>query len=117
MKFLLEAAGDGELLIETIDAASQADAEVSAVDVLRKAWMEDGDELSDFGHFVGVRPYIADDYARDAAGELLAMCRDMLPAGVCLTNKNVPDAFAVPIDVSMGDLRRLAAVIAKATGE
>lgn len=54
--------------------------------------------------------------AAAAAPELLAACRDMLPRNVCLTNSNVRDDVVVPLDATMGELRRIAAAIAKATG-
>lgn len=52
-----------------------------------------------------------------AAPDLLAECENMLPARVCLTNKNIGDDFAVELTCTMGDLRRLAAAIAKARGQ
>lgn len=50
-----------------------------------------------------------------AAPDLLAACQSMIPANVCLTNGNVPDSTIIPIDVTMGDFRKIAAAIAKAT--
>ena len=116
MKFLLEGACDGDLLTETIEAATQDDAQALAIERLRQAWGQEGDELSDFGDVAALRPYAPDDYARDAAMEMLAVCKHLLPKGICLTNTNVPDHFNVPLDATMGELRRLAAVIVKATG-
>lgn len=52
-----------------------------------------------------------------AAPELLAACESAIPEGVCLTNPNIPDDTAIPIDCTMGDLRKLAAAIAKARGQ
>lgn len=46
--------------------------------------------------------------------ELLAVARDILPRNLCLTNPNVPDSTVVPLDVTMGELRKIAAVVAKA---
>ncbi|MBX9816235.1 MAG: hypothetical protein A4S12_06925 [Proteobacteria bacterium SG_bin5] len=66
---------------------------------------ENGDQAS--GHAV---------VAATAASDLLAVCRDMLPHNVCLTNKNVRDRHIVALDVPIGALRRIAAAIAKAEG-
>ena len=51
------------------------------------------------------------------APEMLDLLRTILPANVCLTNRNVPDHTIVPLDAPMGELRALAALIAKATGQ
>lgn len=51
-----------------------------------------------------------------AAPELLAVCRAMIPRNICLNNGNVRDDLVVPLDVTMGELRRVAAAIAKAEG-
>ncbi len=51
-----------------------------------------------------------------AAPELLEALQLAIPANVCLTNSNIPDGMIVPLDVPMGDLRKIAAAIAKATG-
>lgn len=51
-----------------------------------------------------------------AAPDLLEACEAAIPKGVCLTNKNIPDGFTVALDCTMGDLRKIAAAIAKATG-
>lgn len=50
------------------------------------------------------------------APELLAVAEEMLPANLCLTNSNVRDDVVVPLECTMGDLRKIAAVIAKARG-
>lgn len=50
------------------------------------------------------------------APDLLAVAREMLPRNLCLTNPNVPDDTVVPLECTMGDLRKVAAAIAKATG-
>lgn len=52
-----------------------------------------------------------------AAPDLLEACKRAIPSGVCLTNNNVPDDFTVALDCTMGDLRFIAAAIARATGE
>jgi hypothetical protein len=52
-----------------------------------------------------------------AAPELLAAAKECLPLNIALNNPNVPDTMVVPMDATMGELRRLAAAIAKATGE
>lgn len=51
-----------------------------------------------------------------AAPDLLAVAEEMLPQNLCLTNANVPDSTVVPLDVTMGELRRIAAAVAKARG-
>lgn len=53
-----------------------------------------------------------------AAPELLAALERLMPANVCLTNSNVPDSAVVALECnfSMGELRALTAVIAKAKG-
>ena len=52
-----------------------------------------------------------------AAPDMLAKLQAMLPKNVCLTNSNIRDDLNVPLDVPMGDLRAIAALIAKATGQ
>lgn len=52
-----------------------------------------------------------------AAPQLLEACESAIPKGVCLTNRNIPDDFTVSLDCTMGDLRKLAAAIAKARGD
>lgn len=52
-----------------------------------------------------------------AAPDLLGVAREMLPRNLCLTNKNIPDDTIVPLECTMGDLRKVAAAIAKATGQ
>lgn len=51
-----------------------------------------------------------------AAPDLLEALRLCIPRNVCLTNPNVRDDTILPMDVPIGDLRRIAAVIAKAEG-
>lgn len=53
------------------------------------------------------------------APELLAALESMMPKGICLTNRNVPDNTVVPIEatVTMGRLRELSALIARANGQ
>lgn len=52
-----------------------------------------------------------------AAPELLEACKPMIPQGVCLTNKNIPDETVICLDCTVGELRKLSAAIAKATGD
>lgn len=49
--------------------------------------------------------------------ELLAACKTTIPSGICLTNKNVPDDLVVPVDFTMGEIRKMAAAIAKHGGQ
>lgn len=51
-----------------------------------------------------------------AAPDLLAGCKLAIPSGVSLTNGNIPDHVTVPLDFTMGELRQIAAAIAKAEG-
>lgn len=53
----------------------------------------------------------------EAAEGLLEALKLCVPGNVCLTNTNIPDDMIVPLDVPMGDLRKIAAAIAKATGQ
>ena len=50
-----------------------------------------------------------------AAPELLEALRGLMPIGVCLTNRNVPDDMVIPCDITVGELRVAAAAISKAT--
>lgn len=59
----------------------------------------------------------ADIALLSSAADLLAVAREMLPRNLCLTNANIPDSTVVPLDVTMGELRKIAAAIAKATGQ
>lgn len=43
--------------------------------------------------------------------------RDIIPANVSLTNPNIRDRHIVPMDVPMGSLRRIAAILARIDGE
>jgi len=52
-----------------------------------------------------------------AAPDLLAACQQFVPTGVATNNTNVPDNLAIPLDVTMGELRKLSAAIAKALGQ
>jgi hypothetical protein len=48
--------------------------------------------------------------------DLLAALGDVLPRNLCLTNRNIPDSTIVPLETTMGELRQIAASIAKAKG-
>lgn len=54
--------------------------------------------------------------AADTITDLLAACELAIPEGFCLDNPNVPDSVIVPLDFTMGELRQIAAAIAKAKG-
>jgi len=36
----------------------------------------------------------------------------MIPKGICLTNKNIPDSMTVPLETTMGELRQMVAALA-----
>jgi hypothetical protein len=48
--------------------------------------------------------------------DLVKAAKGMLPRNMCLTNANIPDNTIVPLEASMGELRALAAILAKASG-
>jgi hypothetical protein len=50
-----------------------------------------------------------------AAPELLGVAKRLFPKGIATNNRNIPDSQIIPVDVTMGELRMLAAAIAKAT--
>ena len=52
-----------------------------------------------------------------AALEMQAALKLCLPPNVCLTNRNVPDHWVVPLECTMGDLRQIAAALAKSEGK
>ena len=56
-------------------------------------------------------------HAAEIVDELCEALADTLPRNVCLTNKNVRDDTVVPLDYTMGELRRISALLAKARGE
>lgn len=51
-----------------------------------------------------------------AAPKLYAALAEMLPSNVCLTNSNVPNDTVVPTEYTMGDLRRISAILTQAGG-
>lgn len=51
-----------------------------------------------------------------AAPDLLSVCVELMPKGISPANGNVPDSTVIPVDITMGELRRLASAIAKAQG-
>lgn len=48
---------------------------------------------------------------------MVAALREMIPSNVCLTNKNIPDSMILPMDVPIGSLRKIAAILARIDGE
>lgn len=48
----------------------------------------------------------------EAVQKLVETAQGMLPKGVCLTNRNIPDDFEVPLTTTMGELRALDAALA-----
>lgn len=49
-------------------------------------------------------------------GEVVEVLKLAIPSGVCLTNRNVSDDQIVCLDTTMGDLRKIAALLAKIEG-
>lgn len=73
-KFLIEGSCDGSIFAETVEAATQEEAEAFAIERLCEAWGEEygpDTTLDDLGDSAMVSPYTADDYARDAGPGLL----------------------------------------------
>jgi hypothetical protein len=52
--------------------------------------------------------------AADTIEALLGALEGTLPKRVCLTNRNIRDDMVVPLETTMGELRKVAAAIAKA---
>lgn len=52
-----------------------------------------------------------------AAPELLEALKTIFPNNLNMLNKNVADNTVIPMDFTYGELRKIAAAIAKATGE
>lgn len=80
-KYLIEGACDGSLFGEVIEAASQEEAEEAARLILCAAWGDDPahvESLDELGEVVEVRPYTAEDYAREAAPAMLAALRAIM---------------------------------------
>ncbi|WP_299010023.1 hypothetical protein [uncultured Caulobacter sp.] len=50
-----------------------------------------------------------------AAPDLLSACQSVIPKNLATDNRNIPDDQIIPLDFTMGELRRIAAAIAKAT--
>jgi len=81
-KFLIEGSCDGAMFAETVEAQTMEDAEAFAIERLCEAWGETygpDTELSDLGDAACVTEYTADDYARDAAPEMVATLEFILP--------------------------------------
>jgi hypothetical protein len=51
--------------------------------------------------------------ARAAVAELIEVVKAMLPRNLCLTNPNVPDDTKLPLTATMGELRSIAAALAR----
>lgn len=52
-----------------------------------------------------------------AAPDLLAALVEMTPRGLNSDNSNIPDDLVIPVDMTMGEIRRARAAISRATGE
>jgi hypothetical protein len=78
-----------------------------------------GQEALAIAHVKRLQKGRADHAGRQAGNgdltlELLAALKGMLPANLCVTNRNVSDDVVVPLEVTMGDLRKIAAAISRA---
>lgn len=112
-RFLIEGSSDGSIFAETIEAATQDEAEALAIARLCEAWGEEGETLDDLGDCAMVSPYSADDYARDAGPELLENARYF--DGVYEYDINaLADDEPVELVVTAKALKDLRAAIAKA---
>jgi hypothetical protein len=62
---------------------------------------------------------MAEATARAAAliPEIVMALRRMIPRNVCLTNRNIPDSQILPMDVEVGELRAIAALLSEIDGE
>jgi len=110
--YLIEGSKDGDMFAETIEADTMEEAEALAVERLKEAWGEDeAEELSDLGDAALVTEYGPDDYARDAAPELLVALKEMrreyarlhdfisdMIEGGRLTEADIPDDYAAIVD-------------------
>jgi len=52
-----------------------------------------------------------------AAPEMYEAIADFMPKNIEVNNSNIPDDLVVPLNVTMGELRRLHAALSKARGE
>lgn len=80
-RYLIEGSSDGSLFSETVDANSKEDAEAFAIERLCEAWGETygpDTTLDDLGDAASVTEYTPEDYARDAAPQLLSSLRKIL---------------------------------------
>ncbi|CAM8655679.1 hypothetical protein [Sphingobium cupriresistens] len=56
-------------------------------------------------------------HVRDKSSSLTVLTEIVGSLNVCSDNPNVPDDFLVPVDMTMGELRKARAAIAQAKGE
>ena len=116
-KFLIEGCCDGSLFSETVEAQSLEDAEAFAIERLCEAWGEDygpHTTLDDLGDAASVTEYAAEDYARDAAAEMLAFVEQISR----MTSATEADRQDLDNDLAMdGLIVRARALAAKARGE
>ena len=81
-RYLIEGSCDGSQFAEAIDANSQEDAEALAIERLCEAWGEEygpNTTLDDLGDAASVTEYSPADYAREAAADMLAALKALLP--------------------------------------
>lgn len=79
--------------------------------------LENGGTLTFTGFALADVAHATGSNARHEAPAMLAMLRKMIPSNVCLTNPNIPDNTILPMDVPIGDLRKIAAILARIDGK
>lgn len=118
-RYLIEGSSDGSLFAEAIDAVDEEEAEAIAIERLCEAWGHEYSaevELYELGDSAMVTPYGPEDYAREAAADMLALLKDALP----LIADEVETRKESGMPAYYADLEkieeRMVAVIAKAEG-
>lgn len=117
-KYLIEGSCDGSMFAESIVADTKEEAEAFAIERLCEAWGEEHEPdttLDDLGDCANVTEYGPEDYAREAAGDMLeslqALVRQLVETSAYddALNGNDPGLLA--------DVAKAQIVIAAARGE